>query len=90
MIQSMQEVVDHILSIIINSGRDEATTNCSVGALTSKEILHHYGTSNMAYMYWLQTNKRIVWLVEYYPTYWLLLIVLLYWVQIDHQPQTNI
>ena len=49
MIQSMQEVVDHILSIIINSGRDEATTNCSVGALTSKEILHHYGTSNMAY-----------------------------------------
>ena len=43
----MQEVVDHILSIIINSGRDEATTNCSVGALTSKEILHHYGTSNI-------------------------------------------
>ena len=51
MIQSMQEVVDHILSIIINSGRDEATTNCSVGALTSKEILHHYGTSNMVYIY---------------------------------------
>lgn len=51
MIQSMQEVVDHIRSIIINSGRDEATTNCSVGALTSKEILHHYGTSNVAYIY---------------------------------------
>lgn len=40
----MQQVVDHMLSII-NSGRDEATTNCSVGALTGKEILHHYGTS---------------------------------------------